>query len=50
MKRTELVIMEVMLALFVFGVDKEGEVMIEGKNISKDFVSRKIYFYAISAT
>lgn len=35
--------MEVMLALFVFGVDKEGEVMIEGKTISKDFVSRKIF-------
>ena len=32
MKRTELVIMEVMLALFVFGIDKEGEVMIKGKN------------------
>ena len=43
MKRTELVIMEVMLALFVFGIDKEGEVMIKGKNISKNFASRKIF-------
>ena len=49
MKRTELVIMEVMLALLVFGVDKEGEVMIKGKNISKNFVSRKIFLLLVIA-
>ena len=49
MKRTELVIMEVMLALFVFGIDKEGEVMIKGKNISKNFASRKIFWLLVIA-
>lgn len=41
--------MEVMLALLVFGVDKEGEVMIKGKNISKNFVSRKIFLLLVIA-
>lgn len=41
--------MEVMLALFVFGIDKEGEVMIKGKNISKNFVSRKIFWLLVIA-
>lgn len=41
--------MEVMLALFVFGIDKEGEVMIKGKNISKNFASRKIFWLLVIA-